>query len=260
MFPFFKFLGLTLYYWGYVVAVLVTAMVAAWYRKKYDITALQVFFITVILLPLIFISIKFTGRFFDGYGGFNWVRMICFIPLFVYLACIAIDTPFIRTCDFFAPHVVLYNAVDHAFCIFSGCCHGYPSAFGIWNERQHAYLFPVQLFEAATSLLIFFYMIRYAKKKKYNTRSISYAQFLLLFGSTRTFWEFFRDNTEVRWQISTFQYYSFAAFLLGAIWIGILFYLQKHPEFVKKHELLFSNDIGEFTKIKMLLRRRGSDR
>ncbi|MBO4441253.1 hypothetical protein J5834_03970, partial [bacterium] len=98
----------------------------------------------------------------------------------------------------------------------------------------------------------------YAKKKKYDTRSISYAQFLLLFGSTRTFWEFFRDNTEVRWQISTFQYYSFAAFILGAIWIGIVFYLEKHPEFVKKHELLFSNDIGEFTKIKMFLRRRRS--
>ena len=99
-------------------------------------------------------------------------------------------------------------------------------------------------------------VLRYAKKKIYKLHGISYAQYLFLFGVTRTFWEFFRDNTEVRWQISVFQYYSFAAFLLGTIWIGTIFYLRKHPEFVKRHELLFREDAGELTRIRMFFRNR----
>ena len=121
---------------------------------------------------------------------------------------------------------------------------------------KHDYLFPVQWCESATSLLIFWYMVHYAKKKNYETHGISYAQYLFLFGLTRTFWEFFRDNTEKRWQISIFQYYSFAAFVLGAIWLGITFYLQKHPEFIEKHGLLFREDVGELTRIKMCLRKK----
>lgn len=57
-------------------------------------------------------------------------------------------------------------------------------------------------------------------------------------------------------QISVFQYYSFAAFVLGSIWLITTFYLREHPEFVKKHELFFRDDVGEFTRIKMLLKKR----
>ena len=260
MIPYYEFLNIRLYDWGYIAALLVVALISIWYRKKYNVSGLQVFFMTVILVPLIFFAIKIS-KVIDGYGGFNWVRMVTFLPLLVYLASIAINMPFVKTSDFFAPHVGLYNAVAHSFCIFAGCCYGYPCSFGVWNEIQHDYLFPVQLCESTTSFLIFLYMIWYAKKKNYKTHGISYAQFLFLFGLTRTFWEFFRDNTKVLFgKISVFQFYSFAAFVLGIIWIIITLYLQKHPEFVKKHELFFREDVGELTRIKMFLRKRKQNR
>ena len=259
MFPNVKFLDVTVYMWGHVSATVLMILFCFRYIKNFRIDSEKAFLFAVSMVPFAVSVISITAR-FDMRGGFNWVRAVVFIPVAVYLLCSVLDMPFTKTLDFLAPCAALHHGIAHIFCIFDGCCHGYPSAFGIWHARLQTYLFPVQLFESATSLLIFWYMIWYAKKKNYKLNGISYAQYLFLFGLTRTFWEFFRDNTEQRWQISTFQYYSFAAFVLGAIWLSIAFYLRKHPEFVRKHELLFGEDIGELTRIKMFLRKINTSR
>lgn len=244
---------------GHILATLLVILFCFRYIKNFRLNSEKAFLFAVSLVPVAISVIMFT-RNFDVRGGFNWVRAVVFIPVVIYLLCLSIDLPFTKTMDFLAPCAALHHGIAHIFCIFNGCCYGYPCSFGIWNRRQQDYLFPVQLFEAATSLLVFWYMIWYAKKKNYKLHGISYAQYLFLFGLTRTFWEFFRDNTEQRWQISIFQYYSFAAFILGAVWLGVTFYLQKHPEFVKKHELWLREDVGELTRIRMALRRRKNSR
>lgn len=254
MWPDVKFLWVSLYMWGNVLASVLIVLFCFRYIKHFRLNPEKAFLFAVSIVPIAISVIKITAN-FDSLRGFNWVRAVVFIPVVIYLLCLSIDLPFTKTLDFLAPCAALHHGIAHIFCIFAGCCYGYPCSFGIWNEEQQNYLFPVQLFESATSLLVFWYMIRYAKKKNYKLHGISYAQYLFLFGLTRTFWEFFRDNTEVRWQISIFQYYSFAAFVLGLIWLVITFYLQKHPEFAKKHDLLFREDVGELTKIRMFLRK-----
>ncbi|MBO4698723.1 prolipoprotein diacylglyceryl transferase [bacterium] len=254
MLPGIKFLGVSIYMWGHIFASVVMIMFCFRYIKNFRIDSEKAFLFAVLIVPFVFSIIMITSK-IDTRGGFNWVRAVVFIPAAIYLLCLSVDMSFTKTMDFLAPCAALHHGIAHVFCIFNGCCHGYPSTFGIWNNRQQDYLFPVQLFESATSLLIFWYMIRYAKKKNYKVHGISYAQYLFLFGLTRTFWEFFRNNTRIRWQISVFQYYSFAAFVFGVIWLGVTFYLKKNPDFVKKHELLFRDDVGELTRIKMLLRK-----
>ena len=251
-----KFLGAPIYMWGHILASILIILFCFRYKKNFRMDPGKVFLFAISIIPFAISAILITRNLDSNPGIFNWVRVVVFIPVVIYLLCLALDMPFNTTLDFIAPCAALHHGIAHIFCIFAGCCCGYPSSFGIWNERYHDYLFPVQLFESATSLLVFWYIIRYAKKKIYKLHGISYAQYLFLFGVTRTFWEFFRDNTEVRWQISVFQYYSFAAFLLGTIWIGTIFYLRKHPEFVKRHELLFREDAGELTRIRMFFRNR----
>lgn len=253
MFPTARFLSVSLYMWGHILAFILIILFCFWYIKKFRINREKAFLFVVLIVPFTVSAIVIAGK-FGNIGVFNWVKAVVFIPIVVYLLCLAIDLPFAKTFDFITPCAALHHGMAHIFCIFSGCCYGYPSTFGIWNEMQQNYLFPVQLFESATSLLVFGYLIWYAKRNNYKLHGISYAQYLFLFGLTRTFWEFFRDNTPERWQISTFQYYSFAAFLFGTIWLGAAFYLKKHPEFVKKHELLFREDAGELTRIKMFFR------
>lgn len=249
------FSEINVYSWGHVLASALVILFCFLYIKKFRINSEKAFLLAFSIVPFAISLILIAGK-FDNNGIFNWVRAVVFIPIVIYLLCSAIDMPFTRTLDFLAPCAALHHGIAHIFCIFPGCCHGYPCSFGIWNKDVQDYLFPVQLFESATSLLVFCFMVWYAKRKNYKVHGISYGQYLFLFGLTRTFWEFFRDNTEVRWQISIFQYYSFAAFLLGIIWLGIAFYLRKHPEFVEKHELLFREDVGELTRIKMFLRKR----
>ena len=244
---------------GHGLASISIILFCLWYIKKFRIDLEKAFLLAFSIVPFAVSAIFITGN-LDSVGGFNWVRAVIFIPIVIYLLCLAIDMPFTKTMDFLAPCAALHHGIAHIFCIFPGCCFGYPCSFGIWNKDAQDYLFPVQLFESATSLLVFWYMVWYAKKKNYKLHGISYAQYLFLFGLTRTFWEFFRDNTPQRWQISTFQYYSFAAFVLGTIWLIITFYLRKHPEFVKKHELFFKEDVGELTRIKMFLRKRKRNR
>ena len=254
MLPKLEFLGIDLYYWGHIIAVIILIAFYVWYLKKYRINAEKAFILAT-LIPPFTISAMYILANFDSTGGYNWVRAVVVMPLVIYLLSVIVDLPFVKAMDFAAPGAALHHGLDHITCIFAGCCYGYPSTFGIWNEEKQDYLFPIQLFESASSLLIFCYLVLYAKKRDYKTHGISYAQFLFLFGLTRTFWEFFRDNTEVRWQISIFQYYSFTAFLLGIIWIGIVLYLKKHPEFIEKHTLFFRDDVGELTRIKMFLRK-----
>ena len=248
-------LGFEIFQLGHSLASIAVVLFCILYIKKFKIDSEKAFLLACSIVPFA-ISVIFISENFDNIRGFNWVRAVVFIPIVIYLLCLSIDLPFTKTLDFLAPCAALHHGIAHIFCIFPGCCQGYPCSFGIWNKDAQDYLFPVQLFESATSLLVFWYMVRYAKKKNYKLHGISYAQYLFLFGLTRTFWEFFRDNTEVRWQISVFQYYSFAAFVLGAIWLITTFYLDKHPEFVKKHELFFREDVGELTRIKMFLRKR----
>ena len=248
-------LGFEIFQLGHALASIAVVLFCIWYIKKFRIDSEKAFLLAFSIVPFA-ISLIFISENFDNTEGFNWVRTVVFIPIVIYLLCLSIDMPFTRTLDFLAPCAALHHGIAHIFCIFPGCCYGYPCSFGIWNKDVQDYVFPVQLFESATSLLIFWFMVWYAKKKKYDVHGISYGQYLFLFGLTRTFWEFFRDNTEVRWQISTFQYYSFAAFLLGIIWLSTAFYLKKHPEFVEKHNLLLREDVGELTRIKMFLRKR----
>lgn len=255
MFPSLRFLSVSLYMWGHIFASVSIILFCLWYINKFRINREKAFLFAVLIVPFTVSAILIAGK-FGNIGVFNWVKAVVFVPIVVYLLCLAIDLPFAKTFDFITPCAAIHHGIAHVFCIFGGCCYGYPSKFGIWNELQQEYLFPIQLLESVSSLLIALYIVLYAKNKNYNVHGISYAQYLLLFGLTRTFWEFFRDNTEVRWQISTFQYYSFAAFLLGIIWISIMFYIRKHPEFVKKHELLFREDAGELTRIRMFLRRK----
>ena len=255
MYPDVNFLGIYIGFWIHILASVLVIVFCLLHIKNFRINSEKAFLFAVSIVPFA-ISIMLIVAKFDSVGGFNWVRAVVYVPLLIYLLCLVLDMSFTKTLDFIAPCAALHHGIAHIACIFAGCCRGYPCSFGIWNKIALTYLFPVQLFESATSLLIFWYMVRYAKKKNYKLHGISSAQYLFLFGLTRTFWEFFRDNTPQRWQISTFQYYSFAAFVLGVIWLSITFYLQKHPEFVKQHELLFREDVGELTRIKMFLRKK----
>ncbi len=255
--PTYKFLGITLYYWGYILAFAADFLFSLlWYRKKYGFGKMKAFLATALVIPFGYGLIILTGM-IHGWGV-NWVRAVLFIPIAVWLICLILKTNFARTLDFLTPVACINHGVSHYFCVFQGCCYGYPTdgAFSVWNEEQGARLFPIQLIEATSILLVCLFIVLYAKKQNYNTHGRSYPIHMALFGFTRFFYEFMRDNTDVKYQLSQFQYYCIAEFAVGVLLLILIGYAVNNAEFRDKHPLLVNEDIDEWTRLKTAFKKK----
>lgn len=256
MCPDFKFLGISLYYWGYILAFALSFVFnLLWNRKNYKIRLLPATLMTALVIPLGYSLILVTNLVHKS--GLNWVRAVLFVPLAVYLMSLIFRTNYAKTFDFLTPTACIVHGVSHYFCVFQGCCYGYPvdGHFSIWNEGIGANLFPIQPIEATSILLVGLGLVLYAKSKNFDTHGKLYFLHMILFGITRFVYEFFRDDTAVRWHLSQFQYYCIAEFLVGLIFVLAINYSLRHPELMEKHPLLYREDIDEVTRIKLAIKK-----
>lgn len=159
-----------------------------------------------------------------GSGVSSVVRAFVYLPLIALLCAKLFKVPWRTVCDTIAPGICAAQGVGSSACIFTGCCHGYPLAYGIYNPVYEMKLFPVQLCETGTSLLIAFYLIILAKEKNYTSDGKSYPLMLMLFGTARFMWEFFRNNTKVLWGCSDVALHSLFMIFVGA---AAYMYLKK---------------------------------
>ena len=114
MLPEFKVLGITLYYWGYILAFAADFIFnLVWYRKKFGFNRLKAFLATALVIPLGYGLILIMSVVHKG--GVNWVRAVLFIPLAVYLICLILKTNYAKTFDFLTPTACINHGVSHIF-------------------------------------------------------------------------------------------------------------------------------------------------
>ena len=152
-----------------------------------------------------------------GGGVSSVVRAFVYLPLVLLLCAIIFRVKWGTVCDIIAPGICAAQGVGSSACIFTGCCHGYPFAHGIYNPAYGIRLFPVQLCETGTSLLIAFYLIVWARESNYATNGKSFPIMLMLFGTARFMWEFFRNNTKILWGCSDVGLHALFMVLVGAV-------------------------------------------
>lgn len=152
-----------------------------------------------------------------GGGVSSVVRAFVYLPLVALLCAKLFKIKWGTLCDVLAPSICAAQGVGSSACIFTGCCHGYPFAYGIYNPAYEMRLFPVQLCETGTSLLIALYLIVLAKENNYVSNGKSFPLMLMLFGTARFMWEFFRDNTKVLWGCSDVALHSLFMIFVGAV-------------------------------------------
>ena len=165
---------------------------------------------------------------FKGWGGNNIVRTFVWVPLAVLLVGKIMKIEWRRGCDFVAPCVPLVQAVAHWGCIFVGCCHGYPSAWGIYNPMLEAKVFPCQPLEALVALAVVIIVCRYEKKHDYKPNGLAYPLMLMLFGYSRFFLEFLRDNQKMAYGVSTLALHALFMALVGTAVYGTIKERQKN--------------------------------
>ena len=93
--------------------------------------------------------------------------------------------------------------------------------WGIYNPLYKDIRFPIQPIEALTAVAIVVFLFLRAKRRNYVPDGFEYPLMLVLFGSTRFIFEFFRDNTKMILGCSNLAFHALFMFVVGVIWIAI---------------------------------------
>lgn len=213
--------GLTdVFYYGFhVLGFAGVILFNFWYGGKYGIEKRKTLEIALIGYPLTYLWMLvqyWIESGFTYFGGQNIVRSFIWIPLFALLAARVVRLDWARVCDFLAPSPCIVQCISHLGCVFAGCCHGYVSAHGIYNPNLRTTVFPAQPLESLVALLIGLYLIWRARRKGWKSDGTAFPVMLMLFGGTRFFLEFLRDNEKVLWGCSSLAFHALLMFLVGA--------------------------------------------
>ena len=97
------------------------------------------------------------------------------------------------TLDLLIPGAFVLLTVTKIGCHFRGCCYGVECGWGIYLPNVDMTLFPVQIFECITTLLIFLATCC-VQQAGFFRRGMSLPFGAGLFAAARFFWEFFRHH------------------------------------------------------------------
>lgn len=228
---------LSLYYLFWflgLVAVLVAGYLIG--KKKYNFSFAKSI-LYVVLAVAIGYALLWVMSWIVGGGkmsGLNYVRIVTVLPIAVFLITLLFKDKFGDVADFIAPLLAIFHGVTHIGCIFEGCCHGYPCAWGLFSNEAGTVCFPTQPIEAASSLLTAVVLLVMMKHKVQQGKL--YAWYLIMFGGTRFLWEFLRDNDKIWMGISELAFHALTAFVVGVIALIVLTILHKRRSACEKAE------------------------
>lgn len=97
--------------------------------------------------------------------------------------------------DIAIPVFILGRGVGIIGCLFEGCCHGFPAAWGIYSDNAGTTVVPTVLIDIVASYIIVAYLLLAGKKKP--VPGMVAAKGILLFGVLRYVVDILRDNDKL---------------------------------------------------------------
>ncbi len=158
-----------------------------------------------------------------------------FLPICWLLACFVLEDNFRKVSDYIAPCVYSVMTCVKIGCTFWGCCYGPQDENGIWNATLGYRTFPVQIYDALTSLIIVIVCLILIRKLDNKHYGYVYPIGGILFAITKGFWENFRIHESVYeknfldsgWTL--WQFWLLVLFIGCVIWIIIVRHIEmKH--------------------------------
>lgn len=194
----------------------------------------------------------FNGLFGSLVGtGANYFAVVFLIPIiWGLLSLILLANPVqqIDTATFIIPIQLIFFKTA---CFFNGCCWGIPWEHGLYNYHYDhpGRQVPVQAIEAFFALAIFIFLLIYRKKAKTGT---IYPIFMVLYGGTRFFSEFF--TAAYPNIIGPFNMYQILCTISVVIGVVLFFIIRKYGDkisyFFEKPQEKINNRINESKEIK----------
>lgn len=138
------------------------------------------------------------------------------------------NLPLWKTFDALTPALVIGHAFGRLGCLAAGCCHGKPTDF-FWGVHLHSELVapelrgvplhPTQLYEFLGLALLFVFLLRAFKKKRFDGQVLLI--YLLIYPILRSVIEIFRGDVVrgfvIEGILSTSQFISLGVFVIAAV-------------------------------------------
>lgn len=225
----------TIYNTIFAIAYVAQMVFLIIYRKKYELSLMKAVLSVMLIYPAgyyLMLVLAWIENGFTNWGANNIVRLYVYMPLICAVVGKILKVPGKMLSDYIAPSMALQHVIGHSVCPFAGCCHGYPSAWGVWNPGSNDLRFPNQWLECLVALVILIWVLKQAKKEHYSGSGKIYAMLLVTFGSTRFFLEFLRDNQKLIAGISSLAFHALFMAVVGTIWLFVL--IEKERENKRK--------------------------
>ncbi|MBR5559116.1 MAG: prolipoprotein diacylglyceryl transferase [Oscillospiraceae bacterium] len=189
-----------------------------WRGKYFGVKPIKSVLLVAIVYPSVVLWMMILYWIETGtFGGNNIVRVFVYMPLFAIPAAKMLKLTWMQACDMLAPATCVVHGVSHWGCVFAGCCHGYVTSWGLYNPRTKNFCFPSQPLEALTAIFIIIFILWREKKNNHKVDGLSMPIMLMLFGSTRFIWEFFRDNEKIWMNCSSLAFHALFMSIVGLI-------------------------------------------
>ncbi len=233
-------LNIDTYKMFFYIALLTVPVMLFVLRKRFEFSVKQTAFYSAFTLVFGYISAMMTswlkhimlsyasgGVYTDAEKLRNY-GIPMFLPIFLLVYCLLRKDDFRKLSDYIAPCVYSVMTFVKIGCVFCGCCYGEPDEHGIWNESLGYRTFPVQLYDAITSMIIVVICLYLVRRFRDVRSGYIYPIGGILFAITKGFWENFRvhESEYERSFLGTgwtlWQYWLLVLFLGCAIWLFIL--------------------------------------
>lgn len=225
------------YYGMYFVGLILMFTVSLCTYKKYKLKKSTALIFTAIALvgglagTVVMGSIASAVAATVGVSGGSKIAIygaVMFTPLILLAAALISKQPWREILDLMAPSGLIFTACAKLGCVFSGCCPGIPCSFGVFNPWHNQTMFPSQILEFITMLIIIAICFLYAFRSKKFTSGTLYPFAAIIYASTRFIWEYFRFYTleaerHIMFGVMTFwQFCCLLTIAVSVIWLVVM--------------------------------------
>jgi len=228
---------ISLYYSFWFLGMVANIVAALLFSKEYGISHSKAI-IYISLVSCIGVLLMALTSWVCGGGkmaGMNFVRIVPLAWLYFLSSAYLLKDPYQKMMDYLTLTSVWFYVIAHIGCIFPGCCHGYPSEWGIYSNTVGYRCFPVQIIEVLINIIINCLLLWMRKQNRFQ--GMLYPWYLIMFGSTRIVTELFRDNKKLFWGLSELSLHALISVVLGTLVLIILHCRKEKSAYNEKNKL-----------------------
>ena len=172
------------------------------------------------------------SRGFSGTSAVSIFGAVVFAPILMSVFLIIEKSDVLRILDLLTSGIYITLTCAKFGCFLDGCCMGIPSEFGFYNPYVKTTVFPVQLFETASMIIMLIITQTYLKKGKNVPTGFAYPLTSAVYCIIRFGWEYMRyyETQQMRRAVlgmTFWQSWCAAVFIISVIIMAVLKIKQK---------------------------------